>query len=259
MINNKKKKLLCSNIMGFSIIKFPGNISTRYSLQKMLECDAISYIQNSGKELYLLLSSNFRNNERIDQILSDIFSDDMKYVKILSYLFKKSQFSHYSSMRDFIGFSFKRKLKNQIFNDYRKKEKAIYLIVCLGTNNSQLSFKDFFFKFTIKHYAFLVEQNILNIIPPGEEEKHNMLTNIVKEIFCSNEYKEFLLKQHSGEEMLHILRKLFVCSTKPRKIIEDIFMMEKYNLLKSDILFFIVKHGNKEYWKNKKKEDLFLC
>ena len=140
-------------------------------------------------ELKEILQRNFRDNERIDRILSQIFNSRYNF-HILSMKFdnykKISKFNRYESLTKFLKSSQSDNI--DILQNHLVKEHALFII--LKTNKE--SFYDFFMKYTLKHYGYLIESTVLDISPFQNESRNNALNSILKEIFMCNEYREIL-------------------------------------------------------------------
>lgn len=218
-----------------------------------------------SSELKQILEKNFRDNEKIDTILLEIFSNKFfvnsllvkhyMYKRLSKYPMNKSSFENLlkCSQSDKIDL-----LKNNIVRDH-----ALFIIVKSNTE----SFYDFFVKYTLKHYGYMIESTILDISPLQHEPRNVTLHSILTQIFNCGKYSinnydisklwnrtlsEVLFEgQSERDKFMHQNKR------KRRNIMYHLFRSENKDKLEK-ILFFFVKHGNSDYWKSKTKQDLFL-
>lgn len=199
-------------------------------------------------KLQSLLDKNFRDNEKIDAILCRVFND---VILRTSFCIKFQRMNKGASLVYFLGLeSFHSITAHEIFKNHLCKEKALFVIV----QRKGQEFYDFFTKVTLKHYGYLIEEIILDISPfPQTISKEKQLLKILNEIFLCNLYRDFLNKLSSNNDALSCLS-----NRKMKKKLIGLFKTHENKKKLEAILFFLVKHGNQEYWENKTINDLFL-
>ncbi len=204
-------------------------------------------LQPHQRNLQTLLDKNFREECKIDEILFCVFN----IISLRTTLCRKFQcLNKGSSLPDFLGFqSFENITAGEISKNYLCREKALFAIV----QREGQDFYHFFRHCTLKNYGFLVESIIVDISPyPSRISREKKLRNILNEIFLSHVYCEFVRRRIS------LYNDKFCLGTdeKIKKKINALFKRENQLQLKN-ILFFVVRHGNYNYWKDKTVHDLF--
>ena len=204
-------------------------------------------IKNFETKLQLLLDKNFRDNENIDAILSRVFND---IILRTNFCIKFQRMNKGASLAYFLGLeSFHSITAHEILKNHLCKEKALFVIV----QKKGYTFYEFFTQITLKHYGYLIEEIILDISPfPQKISKEKQLLKILNEIFLCNLYCDFLSKL-SNNDALSCLS-----SRKMKKKIIALFQTNENKKKLEAILFFFVKHGNRQYWETKTMNDLFL-
>lgn len=214
-------------------------------------------------ELSNVLINNFRDNSKIDNILRKVY-DDKLFFKILKRLYNHVIFSYSESISVEEFLEWNQTLPIEIlFENYVIKEKAVFLILVLGEAITSTSFCTFFLQTTMKHYAFLIESLILDIdIEYNNNNREIQIQKILQEIFFSISYRNYLIKSEIYTDQIeNFILKLTggfhttYSKSWPKKI-KLLFEKENKDALEY-ILLFIVKHGNRDYWKEKTVKYLF--
>ena len=207
-------------------------------------------IKEFEKKLQSLLDKNYRDNENIDAMLCRVFNDPILVASLCMKFQMINKHTNNGCLAHFLGFkSFYSITAYDILKNHFCKEKAIFVIV----QRKGHTFYHFFTKVTLKHYGYLIEEIILDISPfPHTISREKQLQKILNEIFLCNVYCDFLMKL-SNTDTLYSLS-----SRKMKNKINALFQKEENQTKLKTILFFLVQHGNQEYWKTKSIHDLFL-
>lgn len=195
-----------------------------------------SKLQPYQRNLQTLLDKSFPDESKIDEILFCVFN----IISIRRILYRKFQcFNKGASLAHFLGLqSFQDLRADKIVGNYLRKERALFSIV----QREGEQYDDFFRKVTLKHAGCLCESIIIYISPlPYTLSLEKQLRNLL--------YKLCFMKLSLYDSEVSL------CKIK-RKI-NGLFKRENHRTLKQ-ILFYIVKHGNHDYWRNKTVHDLFL-
>ena len=214
----------------------------------------LRYLSHS---LLKCLESRQRNDIAIRNILVETYGTPV-FVEHLRLIFQTQpyNFSRFGTLHSFLGISPTESV-DSIFNNKFKLEKGIYALITLDNKRYEnRPFRKFFWNVTMKHFGYKVEEYIIDIDPDGSQySREERLVQALFDIFKHPLYCDFVCKVYPYPVLTNLRsdKKHFI----KRKTIKSLFRKHNKDNLEK-ILFFIVSYGNKEYWANREKNDLFL-
>ena len=201
-------------------------------------------------------------------ILEEVYFQETLFTRLRQLFFnrdesiKQKNFGMYNCLDSFIYAGFQ-KDKHNILKNILCKERAMYCLLSLGSRNihwHDKSFYHFFWRYTIKNYAFQLEEYIIGICPVTENEQSadDKIKNVLLELFYCNNYcmylDSYLTNYKWKSEDFNII------SVHSMKYIKHLFSSQKSTDKEKlqNLIFKIVRCGDRKYWKYKTQDDLFL-